>query len=145
MKTSARLRVWFMVTGVLLGLLASIGLAAPAGASSVAVPASHSHEDKGGHGDGDATLTLRIYHDGDYKVKGEDYEAKRVHVWIVNVSKHYVVDHFYVKTRHGDFKIHDDGLRCGKTYKAVSYSKADGWVSSDKVYFKCKDKDNGHD
>ena len=134
-----------MVTGVLLGLLASIGVAAPAGAGSVAVPASHSQADKGHHHDSDATLTLRIYKDGDYRVKGEDYEAKRVHVWIINVSKHKVVDHFYVRTHDGDFRIHGDDLKCGKTYKAVSYSKADGWVSSDKVYFKCKDRDNGHD
>lgn len=132
-----------MVTGVLLGLLASIGLAAPAGASSVAVPASHSHEDKGDHGNGDAELSLRIYDDGDYRVRGEGYEANRVHVWIINVSKHKVVDHFRVWTDDGDFTVRGDDLKCGKTYKAVSYSHDDGWVSSDRVKFRCDD-DNGH-
>jgi hypothetical protein len=134
MKTSAKWRAWLMITGVLLGLLASMGMAAPAGASSVAATSSLSQADKSRS---DADLSLRIFGNGDYRVRGTDYEAKRVHVWIVNVSRNRVVDEFYVRTHNGDFTIRDDGLRCDRTYKAVSYSRGDGWVSSDKVRFRC--------
>jgi hypothetical protein len=133
MKTSAKWRAWLMIAGVLLGLLASMGLAAPAGASSVAATSSQFQVER----KSDADLSLRIFGDGDYRVRGSDYEAKRVHVWIVNVSRNRVVDEFYVRTHHGDFTIRDDGLRCDRTYKAVSYSRGDGWVSSDKVRFHC--------
>ncbi|MET1154143.1 hypothetical protein [Arthrobacter sp.] len=134
MKTSAKWRAWLMIAGVLLGLLASMGLAAPAGASTVAATSWHSQADKGRS---DADLSLRIFGRGDYRVRGTDYEANRVHVWIVNVSRNRAVDEFYVRTHHGDFTVRDDGLRCGHTYKAVSYSRGDGWVSSNKVRFHC--------
>jgi hypothetical protein len=136
MKTSAKWRAWLMIAGVFLGLLASMGLAAPAGASTVTATSSNSQADRGRS---DADLSLRIFGRGDYRVRGTDYEAHRVHVWIVNVSRDRVVDEFWVRAHHGDFKIRNDGLRCDRTYKAVSFSRGDGWVSSDKVRFHCHD------
>jgi hypothetical protein len=134
MKTSAKWRAWLMIAGVLLGLLASMGLAAPASASSIAATSSHSQADRGR---GDADLSLRIFGRGDYRVRGSDYEANRVHVWIVNVSRNRAVDEFFVRTHNGHFTIRDGGLRCDRTYKVVSYSRGDGWVSSHKVRFHC--------
>jgi len=134
MKTSAKWRAWLMIAGVLLGLLASMGWAAPAGASSLAATSSPSQADRGR---GSADLWLHILDRGNYRVRGSDYEAKRVHVWIVNVSRNRAVDEFYVKTHHGGFTTRDGGLKCGRTYKAVSYSSGDGWVSSSKVSFHC--------
>jgi hypothetical protein len=137
MKTSAKWRAWLMIAGVFLGLLASIGMAAPAGASTVVATSSHSQADRGQQRGGDANLSLRIFGNGDYRVRGTDYEAKRVHVWVVNVSRDRVVNEFYVRTHHGDFTSRNDGLRCDRTYKAVSFSRNDGWVSSNKVRFHC--------
>ncbi|MGM0928742.1 MAG: hypothetical protein ACQEXN_03405 [Actinomycetota bacterium] len=132
MNTSARWRAWLTIAGVLLGLLASMGLAAPAGASTLAATASPSQADRSS-----ADLSLRILGGGDYRVRGSDYEANRVHVWIVNVSRNRAVDEFYVQTHHGDFTARRGGMQCGRTYKAVSYSSGDGWVSSSKVSFRC--------
>ena len=70
-------------------------------------------------------------------MRGSDYEANRVHVWIVNVARSRAVKEFYVGTHRGDFTIRGDGLQCGRTYKAVSYSRGDGWVSSSKARFDC--------
>ncbi|MFT4469476.1 hypothetical protein ACMX2H_06140 [Arthrobacter sulfonylureivorans] len=137
MKSSAKWRAWLMIAGVLLGLLASMGVAAPAGASSVAATSSQSQADRGDRGRSDADLSLRIFRNGDYRVRGTDYDARRVHVWIVNVSRDRVVDEFYARTHHGDFTVRDDGLRCDRTYKAVTFSRKDGWVSSNKVRFHC--------
>jgi hypothetical protein len=134
MKTSAKWRAWLMIAGVLLGLLASMGWAAPAGASTLAATSSPSQADRDR---GSADLSLRILGGGDYRVRGSGYEANRVHVWIVNVSRNRAVDEFYVQTHHGDFTTRDGGLQCGRTYKAVSYSSGDGWVSSSKVSFHC--------
>jgi hypothetical protein len=133
MKTSAKWRAWLLIAGVLWGLLASMGLAAPASASSIAATSSTSQADRGRGAD----LSLRISGRGDYRLHGSDYEAKRVHIWIVNVSRNRAVNDYYVWTHRGDFTSRGGGLRCGRTYKAVSYSSGDGWVSSNKVRFHC--------
>lgn len=127
MKTSLTWRLWLMITGALLGLLAAIGVAPPASASTAA-----------SQGWGDADLTLRIFDDGGYRVRGEGYEAHRVQIWIINESQNRVVDEFSVRTDDdGDFVIRDDGLRCDRTYRAVSYSGNDDWNVSSAVRFDC--------
>ncbi|TJY71467.1 hypothetical protein E4J89_04260 [Arthrobacter sp. CAU 1506] len=135
MRSSAKWRARLLIAGVFLGLLASMGVAAPAGASSVAATSSQSQADRGDRGD--ANLSLRIFHNGDYRVRGADYDARRVHVWVVNVSRDRVVHESYARTHHGHFTVRDDGLRCDRTYKAVTFSRKDGWVSSNKVRFHC--------
>jgi hypothetical protein len=131
MKTSAKWRACLMAAGVLLGLLASMGLAAPASASTLTATSSHSQADRGR---GNADLSLRLWSQGNYQVRGSGYQASRVHVWIV---RNRAVDEFYVQTHRGGFTIRGGGLQCGLTYKAVSYSPGDGWVSSSKVRFPC--------
>src|SRR6185312_15445296 len=132
MKTSAKWRAWLTIVGVLLGLLASMGLAAPANASTLAATSARSQSDSGS-----ADLSLSMLGHGGYRVRGSGYEANRVHVWIVNVSRSRAVNEYYVGTQRGNFTIRGDGLQCGRSYKAVSYSRGDGWVSSSKVPFGC--------
>ncbi|NKX54160.1 hypothetical protein [Arthrobacter mobilis] len=150
MKTSATWRLWLIITGAVLGLLATMGVAAPATAAVAAHSSSYDHRDRDhdrewddwdhGHDDDeDAELTLRIFRDGDYRIRGEDYDARRVHVWLVNVSRDRVVEHYRVRTDDGEFTIRDGEVRCGRTYKAVSFSRADGWEVSNKVSFRCHD------
>lgn len=145
MKTSATWRLWLIITGAILGLLATMGVAAPATAAVAANSSSYDHRDRDRdwdhrHGDDDdAELTLRIFRDGDFRIRGEDYDARRVHVWLVNVSRDRVVEHYRVRTDDGDFTIRDGEVRCGRTYKAVSFSRADGWEVSNKVRFRCHD------
>ena len=135
MKTAAKWRACVLIAGVLLGLLASLGVAAPAGASTLAATSSHTQSDRGR---GNADLSLRVFGQGNYRVRGSDYQASRVHVWIVNVSRNRAVDEVYVRTQSGGFTIRKGGLQCGRTYKAVSYSPGDGWVSSSKVHVPCR-------
>jgi len=175
-------------TGAVLGLLATVGFAAPAQAAVVTPAAPIVQSDRDGHDDrdnnrnystgnnrnynnwndnhrnnwnndndynrdhnrsdrnnhnnhGDADLHLRIDRDGDYRIRGNDYEDNRVRVWLVNVSSDRTVDSFRVHpNRNGDFTIHGDDLRCNRTYQAVSWSNDDGRDWSNKVYFRCDHK-----
>jgi|GEM_PF-6496371 len=181
-------------TGAVLGLLATVGLAAPAQAA-VATPSATSvvqnnnddHHDRHGNnndgnrnyntggnrnynnwdnndhhrnnynndnhrnnnwGDwnnhnnhGDADLYLRVDRDGDYRIRGNDYEDNRVKVVLRDVSRGRTVDSFTVYPNHnGDFTVRGDDLRCNRTYQAVSWSNDDGRDYSNRVRLNCDHK-----
>lgn len=143
MKKSFSWRLFILVAGTLFGLLAGMGLAAPAVASPVQVATAGNHHNN-------EELTLKANGDGKYinlRVVGNDYDSKRVEVKVVQLNhngKHRVVDHRTVWTdRGGDFKYQVKQVKCGKYYQAFSYSKQDGWDRSDTIRIKC-DR-NGYD
>ncbi|AUI50609.1 hypothetical protein [Arthrobacter crystallopoietes] len=134
MKKPITWRLLILVVGTLLGLLAGAGLSAPATAAP-AVSASSTYDKS------DAELDLKLNKNGKFKVVGEDFEAKKVHVMVVKINKHKdkVIAHKIVRTDDGEFKWIGKKLRCGDTYKAFAHSKKDGWVESDKLRVKCRD------
>ena len=89
----------------------------------------------------DADLYLRVDRDGDYRIRGNDYEDNRVKVTLRDVSRGRTVDSFTVYPNHnGDFTVHGDDLRCNRTYQAVSWSNDDGRDYSNKVRLHCDHK-----
>ncbi|WP_146067355.1 hypothetical protein [Arthrobacter sp. SX1312] len=138
MKKSLSWRLFVLVAGTLFGLLAGLGLAAPAVAAPVQVATTGNYHDRGGD------LTLKANGDGRHvslKVVGDNYDSKKVDVKVVQVShhgRHRVVDHRTVWTDRGDdFKYEVKYVECGKSYQAHSYSKKDGWNSSERIWIKC--------
>jgi hypothetical protein len=86
----------------------------------------------------DADLHLRIDRDGDYRIRGNDFDDNRVRVVLRDVSRGRTVDAFTVyPNNNGDFTVRGDDLRCNRTYQATSWSNDDGREWSNKVYFHC--------
>lgn len=107
-----------MTAGILLALLAGLGTAAPASAADGNLTGSGS------------SLSLSISPNGSYSVRGSGYSARTVHVWVVNIRTDRAVNQRSVKPRRGAFSFSGSGLGCNSTYKAVSFSRLDGWNES---------------
>ena len=138
MKKSLSWRLLILVAGTLLGLLAGLGLSAPAVAAPVQTVATTDHYDDK---DDDSDLRLKVDRDGRLKVIGEDYEAKKVYVKIVQTNhkdRERVIDEREVWTRHGDFKFDSKKAKCGNEYRAYSYSKKDGRDRSNTLKIDCR-------
>ncbi|EMY33994.1 hypothetical protein D477_011956 [Arthrobacter crystallopoietes BAB-32] len=145
-----------LVAGTLFGLLATLGLAAPATAAygTASTPSVQHHDDdddddhdrgRGGDDDDDDDARLRLSERGDdeIRVRGTDYEEdSRVKVWLVQFDDGDadVVDKERVWTDNdGDFRYTVDDLECGEKYQAFSWSRDDGWVKSNKIRLDCDD------
>lgn len=144
MKKSLSWRLFILVAGTLFALLAGMGLSAPAVAAPVQVAANGNY-----HGD-DSDLTLDVNRNGDLRVTGDNYDAKKVYVKIVKFSHHdnaRTVDERNVWTdRGGDFRYTSDKGKCGDSYQAYSYSHKDGWDRSETIRVKCdRGGDYGHE
>jgi hypothetical protein len=123
MKISATWRLLIMVAGTLLAVAAGLGTAAPASAA---------HIDARG-----SSLSLTVSSNGSYTVRGSGYSARTVHVWVVNISTDRAVNERPLKPNNGSFSFSGSGLGCDASYKAVSFSKQDGWDESKSVHRKC--------
>ncbi len=138
MKKSLSWRLFVLVAGTLFGLLAGMGLAAPAVASPVQVTTDGDHRGGGAH--------LSIYEDDDeIRVVGDDYDSWTVYVKVVRLNDHgrdRVVDERSVRAHDGDFKYSVD-VRCDNSYEAYSYSKKDGWERSGGIRISCDDDGYG--
>jgi hypothetical protein len=124
MKNSATWRLVLMIAGVLLALTAGIGTAVPASATDTTAALR-------------SGISLSVYGKGGYTVRGSGYSAKTVHVWVVNTDTDRAAADRTAKTRGGSFSFSGSGLKCGARYRAVSFSKVDGWNESSTVYLKC--------
>jgi hypothetical protein len=115
-----------LMAGVVLGLIAGPGVAAPAAAAEVYRAAAQ-------------RLTLEASSNGRYVVEGRNYKDSVVDVWIVKVSgRDKVIDHQRVRPGgDDDFTVRGWGLACDETYQAVSYSRDDGWDQSDRERVRC--------
>jgi hypothetical protein len=126
MRNSPTWRLLLLMAGVVLGLIAGPGVAAPAAAAEVYQATA-------------PRLTMGVSSNGRYVVEGRNYKDSVVDVWIVKVSgRDRVVDHQRVRPRgDGDFTMRGWGLTCGETYQAVSYSRKDDWSQSDRERVHC--------
>jgi len=124
MKNSVTWRLLIMIAGALLALTAGIGTALPASATETAAAAR-------------SGLSLSVYGKGSYSVRGSGYSAKTIHVWVVNTDTDRAVSDRTLKTKGGSFSFSGSGLKCGARYRAVSFSKVDGWDESSTVHLKC--------
>ncbi|NMR28495.1 hypothetical protein [Crystallibacter degradans] len=132
MKKPRTWRLLVLVAGTLLGLLAGLGLPAPA---TAAAPTSVSAASNDRYG---ADLDLR--YSGKFVVKGEGYKATKVYVKVVKINKNgrsHIVAHKHLVTNNGNFEWSGKKLQCGKTYQAHSYSYKDDWDSSRTLHVKC--------
>jgi hypothetical protein len=85
MRKSPTWRLLLLMAGVMLGLIAGPGVAAPAAAVEVSKAAAQ-------------RLTLAVSSNGSYVVQGKNYKDSVVEVWIVMVSgRDRVVDHRRVR------------------------------------------------
>ncbi|TDK25195.1 hypothetical protein E2F48_07870 [Arthrobacter crusticola] len=143
MKKSLSWRLLVLVAGMLLGLLAGLGLSAPAVAAPVqTVAATDYSKDK----DKDNELTLKVDRDGKLKVIGKGYEANRVKVIIVQTNHKDREKEIYnerVWTDKGRFEVESKKAKCGNEYRAYSYSKKDGLDRSKILRIDCR-KGGGH-
>lgn len=131
MKKPITWRLLILVAGTLLGLLAGLGVSAPATAAAPSSYAAASYV---------AGLDLDIKYNGTFVVKGTNYKAKKVYVKVVRINKngrYNVVAHKHLQTNNGNFEWSGNKLQCGKTYKAHAYSYKDGWNSSRTLHVKC--------
>jgi len=135
MKKPITWRLLVLIAGTLLGLLAGLGLSAPATAApAVSASAGYDLRDYG------PDLTLDVKRNGKFVVEGENYDAKKVYVKVVKINgKDKKVADRIVRTHDGDFKWTGKKLRCGNTYQAFSYDKKDGWEKSNKIKVRCSD------
>ena len=126
MRKSPTWRLLLLMAGVVLGLIAGPGVAAPAAAVEVSKAAAQ-------------RLTLAVSSNGSYVVQGKNYKDSVVEVWIVMVSgRDRVVDHRRVRPGgDNDFTIRGWGLACSETYQAVSYSRKDDWDRSARERVRC--------
>lgn len=155
MKQTTPWRRPVLVAGTLLGLLAPLGLAAPATAAigTASGPSIQHHDDDdhhdGGRGrgdDDDAELRLTQRDEDEIRVRGTDYdEDGRIRVWLVQFDDDddddaEVVDRRRVRANDdGNFRFTVDDLDCGDKYQAFSWSRDDGWVKSNKIELDCDD------
>ncbi|MCG2624871.1 hypothetical protein LVY72_23555 [Arthrobacter sp. I2-34] len=121
MKSSVTWRLLTMIAGVLLALTAGIGTAAAAELDAAAR----------------SGISLSVSGKGSYTVWGSGYVAKTVHVWVVNTDTDRAVSERTLRTKGGSFSFSGSGLKCDARYRAVSFSKQDGWNESSKVHVKC--------
>jgi len=121
MKNSGTWRL-LLTTGALLALVAGTGTAATADDTFTALRSG---------------ISLSVSGQGNYTVRGSGYSAKTIHVWVVNTDTDRAASDRTVKTKGGSFSISGTGLKCGARYRAVSFSKVDGWNESGKVHLKC--------
>ncbi len=144
MKKSFSWRLFVLVAGALLGLIASMGLAAPAVASPVQVAAS------GNYHDNDEKLTLKAKGEGKYvslKVVGKNYDGNWIDVEVYQIKRHYnlrQIDDRDVRAKGGSFEYKINHVECGESYVARSDSnnKKESRNWSNKITIKC-DR-NGH-
>jgi hypothetical protein len=142
MKKPLTWRLLVLVAGTLLGLLAGLGLSAPASAVAPSSVAAASY-DKDNYR---SYLDLDVKKNGHFVVKGSDYKAKSVYVKVVKVEKKKygkdktVADRWVKTNKKDDFKWNGKKLKCGETYQAHSWSHKDGWDSSNELRVKCKGK-----
>jgi hypothetical protein len=151
MKKSITWRLFTMITGTLLGLLAGLGIAAPASADSgSATLAEKPRKDRGDdgwddrrdrwddrddrrhRGDNDEA-ELEIERDGRraVEVSGEDYEDdQRVTVYLVRNGHVVEKERVWLDDDEEDFTVRFRDLRCGR-YVAFTHSEEEGWVRSD--------------
>ncbi|MFD1211330.1 hypothetical protein ACFQ36_04660 [Arthrobacter sp. GCM10027362] len=123
MKISVTWRLLMVIAGMLVALMAGWGAAAPAAAMEITANGS--------------SLSLSVAGNGSYSVRGSGYTGSPIHVWVVNIRKDRAVDQRSIKPRHGSFSFSGGGLECNAAYKAVSFSKLDGWNESRPVSRKC--------
>ncbi|WP_139005095.1 hypothetical protein [Arthrobacter crystallopoietes] len=131
MKKPITWRLLILVAGTLLGLLAGVGLSAPATAAAPGSVAAASY------GTG---LDLDVRYNGTFVVKGNGYKAMKVYVKVVRINKNgtsNIVAHKNLRTNNGNFEWSGTKLQCGKTYQAHSYSYKDGWDSSRMLPVRC--------
>lgn len=131
MKKPISWRVILLVTGALLGLLAGLGLTAPATAAAPGSVAAASYG---------TSLHLDVRNNGTWAVKGTNYKAAKVYVKVVRINtngRSYIVAHKHLETSKGNFEWSGKNLQCGKTYQAHSYSYKDGWDSSRRLQVRC--------
>ncbi|MHA7283857.1 hypothetical protein [Arthrobacter sp. TMS2-4] len=146
MKKSFSWRLFVLVAGALLGLLAGMGLAAPAVASPVQVAAS------GNYHDNDEKLILKAKGEGKYvtlKVVGKNYDGKWIDVEVYQVKRHHnlrTIDDRDVRAKGGYFEYKVNHVKCGETYVARSDSdkKREGRDWSNPVHIKCDRKGHYH-
>lgn len=142
-KSPARGRPVLMA-GVLLGLVAGMGAAVPASASTEAsspvIVASQVEEEEF---DREATLNLRVNRDGELIIRGQDFEARRVNVELVN-QRGRVVFQDRVRAVRGDFRIEltEDDIRCDQRLRARASSQQDDRVRSRTVFFPCPEEED---
>ncbi|MHA7208074.1 hypothetical protein [Arthrobacter sp. MDT1-65] len=144
MKKSLSWRLFVLVAGTLFGLLAGMGLSAPAVASPVQVATSGYDRDNG------ADLTLYV-DDGRLRVAGDDYDGEKVYVKVVQIKhngKQEKVDERYVwPDRGGNFDYRVRNADCDRSYQAYSKSEKEsrynndknGWEKSERIWFDCDD------
>jgi len=113
-----------MIAGVLLALTAGTGAAVPASATDTAAALR-------------SGISLSVYDKSGYTVRGSGYSARTIHVWVVNTDTDRAAADRTVMTKGGSFDISGSGLKCGARYRAVSFSKVDGWNESSTVHLKC--------
>jgi hypothetical protein len=147
MKQSTPWRLLVPALGASLGLLGTLGMSAPAAAavSAASTPSIQHHDDDGDGYRDDAELALSQEAEDEIRVEGTGYEDNsRVRVWLVQFDDDDydadVADYRRVWTDDdGEFDFTEDGLDCGYTYQAFSFSHDDGWVKSDKLDLDCDD------
>jgi hypothetical protein len=169
-KSSITWRLFTLITGTLLGLLAGLGIAAPASADSgSATLADHPQRDKDNDGrwrDGDDNrrdhddrrdsrrdrgdnddAVLEIERDGRraVEVSGEGYEDdQRVTVYLVRNGHVVERERVWLDDDEEDFTVEFRDLRCGR-YVAFTHSEEEGWVRSDDSVRICnRDHDRKH-
>ena len=169
-KSSITWRLFTLITGTLLGLLAGLGIAAPASADSgSATLADHPQRDKNNDGrwrDGDDNrrdhddrrdsrrdrgdnddAVLEIERDGRraVEVSGEGYEDdQRVTVYLVRNGHVVERERVWLDDDEEDFTVEFRDLRCGR-YVAFTHSEEEGWVRSDDSVRICnRDHDRKH-
>ena len=167
-KSSITWRLFTLITGTLLGLLAGLGIAAPASADSgSATLADHPQRDNDGRwrdgddnrrdhddrrdsrrdrGDNDDAV-LEIERDGRraVEVSGEGYEDdQRVTVYLVRNGHVVERERVWLDDDEEDFTVEFRDLRCGR-YVAFTHSEEEGWVRSDDSVRICnRDHDRKH-
>lgn len=123
MENSVIRRLLIVIAGMLLALAAGLGTAVPASAAETDAVRGPS-------------LSLNVS-GSSYSVRGSGYAAKTVHVWVVNIGTDRALAERSLKPRNGGFSFSGGGLGCNASYKAVSFSKQDGWAESRAVQRKC--------
>jgi hypothetical protein len=172
MKKSVTWRVFTLITGMLLGLLAGLGFAAPASADtgSATVADGPDKDRRGDDGRGhyddddnrrdwdddngrdwddgdndDAELDIERIRNRAVEVTGENYEDdQRVTVYLFRNGHFVEKDRVWLDDDEEDFTVKFRDLRCGR-YVAFTHSEEEGWVRSDDSVRICnRDRDGKH-
>ena len=159
-----------MITGTLLGLLAGLGIAAPASADSGSTTVAdkpdrdHKRDKNRDHRDwdrdhrdrdrdrdhrdrdrrnNDADLEIDRLGNRGVEVTGEDYEEdQRVTVYLVRNGHVVERERVWLDDGDEDFTVKFRDLRCGR-YVAFTHSEEEGWIRSDDSIRICNRDHNG--